>query len=139
MRPFIIAIHYSYQQLIAFHSWDIYQLLHQYFVLLTASDYYRGRTNCIKNWLVQSWSSYIPYEDWLLHSCIFTDSNVVKTSVKPYQNVVQIQQKIAREKGKLNLHFDKWKPINNLASNVNWSAMLSYFVLCTECLGNRNF
>ena len=33
--------------------------------------------------------------------------------------VFKIEQKIAREKGKLNVHFEKWEPINDLVSNVN--------------------
>ena len=33
--------------------------------------------------------------------------------------VFKIEQKIAREKGKLNFHFDKWEPINDLVSDVN--------------------
>ena len=33
--------------------------------------------------------------------------------------VFKIEQKIAREKGRFNVHFDKWEPINDLVSNVN--------------------
>ena len=33
--------------------------------------------------------------------------------------VFKIEQKIAREKGKLNVHFDKWEPINDLVAYVN--------------------
>ena len=32
--------------------------------------------------------------------------------------VVKIEEKIAREKGKLNIHFDKWEHINDLVPNV---------------------
>ena len=33
--------------------------------------------------------------------------------------VVKIEQKIAGEKGKLSVHFDKWEPVNDLVSDVN--------------------
>ena len=33
--------------------------------------------------------------------------------------VLKIEQKIAREKGKLNVHFDKWEPVNDLVSDAN--------------------
>ena len=33
--------------------------------------------------------------------------------------VLKIEQKIAREKGKLSVHFDKWEPVNDLVSDVN--------------------
>ena len=43
--------------------------------------------------------------------------------------VLNIEQKIAREKWKLSVHFDKWKPISDLVSDVNWSFMQKRFVL----------
>ena len=48
--------------------------------------------------------------------------------------VFKIEQKIACEKGKLNVHFDKWEPINDLVSNVNWSFMWRCFVLIWGCV-----
>ena len=33
--------------------------------------------------------------------------------------VLKIERKIAHEKGKLSVHFDKWEPVNDLVSDVN--------------------
>ena len=41
--------------------------------------------------------------------------------------VFKIEQKIAREKGKLNVHFDKWEPINDLVSNVKLISHVKMF------------
>ena len=36
-----------------------------------------------------------------------------------FRYVLKIEQKIAYEKGKLSIHFDKWEPICDLVSDVN--------------------
>ena len=61
----------------------------------------------------------LPFKRFVYRSRVNTNSCNLSAFKYHIRYVFKTEQKIVREKGKLNVHFDKWEPINDLVTDVN--------------------